>query len=155
MRPGGPSGRVSVRWLALSIAMIALIWGNSLVPGDGSSGISLAFMEAAHDALRGLGLPYAWLTNLIVRKTAHFTEYAILGVLVSQALDPRPTVDVRALGLTVLACVIAASIDETIQLFVPGRSGQVTDVILDCCGAATGILLRRAAVRARGSRCSL
>ena len=34
------------------------------------------------------------------------------------------------------------SIDETIQLFVPGRAGMITDVMIDCCGAATGVVLR-------------
>lgn len=142
MRLKDLAARVSLPWLILAVAMVAVIWGNSLVPGTGSSGISLTVMEAAHDVLRALGLPCEWLTNFIVRKTAHFTEYAVLGILVSQALDPRHAVDVRALGLTALICVLVPSIDETIQLFVSGRSGQVTDVLLDCCGAATGILLR-------------
>lgn len=139
--------RISVPWLLLAIAMVAVIWGNSLVPGTGSSGISLAVMEAAHDMLRALGLPYEWLTNFIVRKTAHFTEYAVLGILVSQALDPQHGVDARTLGLTALVCVLVPSVDETIQLFVSGRSGRLTDVLLDCCGAATGILIRSIIVR--------
>ena len=36
----------------------------------------------------------------------------------------------------------SGSIDETIQLFVPGRAGMITDVMIDCCGAATGVVLR-------------
>lgn len=35
----------------------------------------------------------------------------------------------------------AALCDETIQLFVPGRSGQITDVWLDTAGYLTGALL--------------
>lgn len=34
-----------------------------------------------------------------------------------------------------------ASMDEMIQLFVDGRSGQISDVALDSIGALTGILL--------------
>ena len=34
-----------------------------------------------------------------------------------------------------------AATDEFHQLFVPGRSGQVSDVILDSAGAATGVLI--------------
>ena len=38
-----------------------------------------------------------------------------------------------------LFCVLVAATDETIQLFVSGRSGQVSDVVLDCVGALVGI----------------
>ena len=36
---------------------------------------------------------------------------------------------------------LAALCDETIQLFVPGRSGQIADVWLDTAGYLTGALL--------------
>ena len=38
-----------------------------------------------------------------------------------------------------LFCVLVASMDETIQLFVSGRSGQMSDVMLDSVGALVGI----------------
>ena len=38
-----------------------------------------------------------------------------------------------------LFCVLVASTDETIQLFVSGRSGQVSDVALDCVGVLIGM----------------
>ena len=42
--------------------------------------------------------------------------------------------------LTVMIlCVLVASLDETIQLFVSGRSGQISDVLLDCTGALLGM----------------
>ena len=108
---------LSKRWLALTVIIICLIWGNSLVPASGSNGLSLSVLDAVRDALASLGLPVGWVTNFVVRKTAHFCEYLAL------------------------VLVLVPSIDETIQLFVPGRSGQVTDVLLDCCGAATGVAL--------------
>ena len=37
-------------------------------------------------------------------------------------------------------CTLSAMADETVQLFVPGRSGQVTDVLLDSAGALAGII---------------
>ena len=37
--------------------------------------------------------------------------------------------------------MLVASVDETIQLFVSGRSGQVSDVVLDLVGALCGIAL--------------
>ena len=138
--------RVSLPWLALMCVVIACIWGNSLVPGEGSGGMSLMVAEFAQRVLASLGLPFDWVTNFLVRKTAHFTEYLLLGVISFQALKahkmPR-----GALVAAVLICVMAASIDETIQLFVPDRCGQITDVLLDCCGAVSGLALRFACTR--------
>lgn len=140
----GPAARrIALPWLAATLAMVCLIWGNSLVPGEGSSGISLAVMHAIRDALSWAGLPSGWVTNFLVRKCAHFTEYAVLGVLASRALGPWLARDRRAYLALALFLVAVPSVDETIQLFVAGRAGQVPDVILDCCGAATGSLLCR------------
>lgn len=149
--------RVSVPWLALVFLMLMLIWGNSLVPGEGSGGLSLSVVEAAHGLLRSLGLPYEWLTNYIVRKTAHVTEYMALGFAAARAFDPDKTLSRGSVMFTALFCALAPSIDETIQLFVPGRSGQVSDVLLDICGATVGIGLRSAFVyvtRRRGQNFS-
>lgn len=142
--------KVSIPWLVLTLLFIAVIWGNSLVPGEGSSSMSLGVVDIIHNALRSVGLPFEWVTDFVVRKTAHFCEYALLGILASQALDPNCRVSRGAIVVTALLCAAVPSIDETIQLFVPGRSGQVTDVLLDCCGAATGIGLRSLVVKARG-----
>lgn len=133
--------RLSKPWLFAAIIMVLIIWGNSLVPGSGSGSLSLSVVEAVRGALDALRLPSDWVTNFLVRKTAHFTEYAVLGVLVAHAFDPERTAEHMRLAAICLALVLVPSIDETIQLFVAGRSGQVTDVLLDCCGAATGVLL--------------
>ena len=132
---------LSKRWLALTVIIICLIWGNSLVPASGSNGLSLSVLDAVRDALASLGLPVGWVTNFVVRKTAHFCEYLALGFCASHALDAERRPTRGRLASCALLLVLVPSIDETIQLFVPGRSGQVTDVLLDCCGAATGVAL--------------
>ena len=43
--------------------------------------------------------------------------------------------------ISFIICVLYASIDEFHQLFVPGRSGQVTDVLIDLIGVVLGLLL--------------
>ena len=144
--------KVSIPWLVLTLLFIAVIWGNSLVPGEGSGAMSLGVVDIIHNALRSVGLPFEWVTDFVVRKTAHFCEYALLGILASQALDPNRRVSRGAIVATALLCAAVPSIDETIQLFVPGRSGQVTDVLLDCCGAATGMGLRAFAAKVLGQR---
>lgn len=141
--------RVSLPWLTLAVVLIAVIWGNSLVPGEGSGNLSLGVVEAVRSILRSCGLPYEWLTNFVVRKTAHFTEYLVLGCATAQAFDPNKTLSRGALFSAALLCVLVPGIDETIQLFVPGRAGQIADVLIDCSGAATGIALRSLLVYVR------
>ena len=133
--------RVSLPWVVVTVAVVSFIWGNSLVPASGSNGLSLSVLDAVRDALASLGLPVGWVTNFVVRKTAHFCEYLALGFCASHALDAERRPTRGRLASCALLLVLVPSIDETIQLFVPGRSGQVTDVLLDCCGAATGVAL--------------
>ena len=139
-------------WIIASVAMICLIWGNSLVPGSGSGSLSLTVMNAIHGFLGAFGLPYAWVTNFVVRKCAHFTEYAILGILVNHAVDIDRKLRPHAIALAAMVLVAVPSIDETIQTHVAGRCGQVSDVVLDCCGAFAGSLLRYWYGRARGRK---
>ena len=128
-------------WLVVLALMACFIWGNSLVPGEGSGSLSHWVMEVIHGALASVGLPYEWVTNFVVRKTAHFTEYLVLGLVAMQAFRPHRTTHAAPLLITALVLVMIPSLDETIQLFVGGRAGQVADVMLDCSGALTGVLL--------------
>ena len=43
--------------------------------------------------------------------------------------------------IPIIICILYAISDEIHQLFVPGRSGQVSDVLLDTLGAFTGIMI--------------
>lgn len=84
-----------------------------------------------------------------VRKTAHAMEYAVLGLLTAGAYIRRGT-SIRK-GILVpwgIAALYAAS-DEFHQLFVPGRSGQVSDVVLDSAGVLAGVLLLAGIRKAR------
>lgn len=140
-------GRVSKPWLAVMFVAVAFIWGNSLVPGEGSSSLSLMVLDAVQGFLRGIGLPWAWVTNFLIRKAAHFTEYAVLGMIATRAFDPAYERNRVNLIVLVVVLVLAPSVDETIQLFSPGRSSQLTDVLLDCCGAAFGTFLSYTLIR--------
>ena len=136
-------------WLAAAAVMVAFIWGNSLVPGTGSSGLSLAVAHAVQAVLDACGLPFAWVTNFLVRKAAHFTEYAVLGFLIMRGARPGTPARRGAIAAVAAALVLVPAVDETIQLFVPGRSGMVADVLLDMCGGATGSAIAHAWMRLR------
>lgn len=142
--------KIDKRWGVAALIMVCVIWGNSLVPGTGSGNLSLTVMELIHEMLGSLGLPYEWVTNFVVRKCAHFTEYMILGIIATHVFDIEGRHKPLALVATAVFLILVPSIDETIQLFVPGRAGMVRDVLIDCSGATTGVVLRyllRAAIQ--------
>jgi VanZ family protein len=86
--------------------------------------------------------------NLIVRKTAHFVEYALLGMLTLRAL--RATWRRRDLWLIVGAvavCAACASVDELRQHFYTAtRTGRAWDVVLDSLGALAGAVVGAAVI---------
>ena len=74
-----------------------------------------------------------------VRKMAHFTEYAVLGVLAVNALRTYKTKKALRFLLPAAICVVYAVTDEVHQYFVPNRSAQISDVLLDILGGIVGI----------------
>jgi len=80
-------------------------------------------------------------SNHLVRKNAHFFAYLILGTLVMNALKRSRVTGFRVVIFTLVICVLYATSDEVHQLFVPGRGGQVKDVLIDSSGALLGITL--------------
>lgn len=78
--------------------------------------------------------------NHIIRKSAHFFAYLVLGILMINGLSSSDIYGFKGIGLAILICILYAISDEVHQLFVPGRGGQVSDVILDSVGTIVGIL---------------
>lgn len=89
------------------------------------------------------GEAFAQLRNLvstIVRKGAHFAEYAVLCALFMYWLCSFCLPYRRLCCTAVLLSACYAATDEFHQLFVEGRSGQVRDVLIDASGALAGML---------------
>ena len=78
--------------------------------------------------------------QFITRKSAHFIGYMILGILASGLILYYGNINKKYL-LAFLICVIYAISDEIHQLFVPGRAGQVRDVLIDSAGSLLGIII--------------
>ncbi len=75
--------------------------------------------------------------NIPVRKMAHFFIYFCLGAtstLLFVSIGSSPL-------LAFFVCMICAYTDETIQLYTPGRSGQISDVILDITASIIAIII--------------
>jgi VanZ family protein len=81
----------------------------------------------------------------IIRKTAHFVEYAMLGFWVWRVVHFDPAFASfsprRKYVFAILICMLYASTDEFHQSFVPSREAAVQDVMLDTCGSGFGLLV--------------
>lgn len=79
----------------------------------------------------------------LMRKSAHFIAYLILGFLVSHAMknEASAATALKRRGASLLLCVVYAISDEFHQVFVPGRGPLLKDVLIDGSGAALGIML--------------
>lgn len=77
----------------------------------------------------------------IIRKIAHFTIYAVLGFLVMSLVSTYRLKELDRIGYSQIFGTLYAISDEIHQSFIPGRSSQITDVILDSLGVLLGILL--------------
>ena len=79
--------------------------------------------------------------NHLVRKCSHFCEYALLAFTFALCLLSMRKKSRYSFALPVLLSALYATTDEFHQTFIPGRSGQLSDVLLDTAGAAVGAIL--------------
>lgn len=76
-----------------------------------------------------------------IRKTAHAMEYAVLGVFIAGWVYDEAFKRAKSTLYAWLIVTVYAATDELHQLFVIGRSGQITDILLDSVGAFFGVLI--------------
>ena len=120
--------------VALIAVNLAFIWGNSLLPGEVSGALSdwLASLLGGGQAPEtGTGL---------LRKLAHFSEFACLGFLLARLAQLKGEKGHHLISLALLGGMTAACIDESIQLLTPDRGPSLVDVWIDTCGVVTGII---------------
>ncbi len=122
-------------WAILVICNILFIWGNSLLPGSVSGAISGFVKDLVFKLLPGLSGTGEGGHGLL-RKLAHFTEFACLGAFLTRFLFlvGKPKLLALAVAFLVACC------DETIQRFVPDRGPSFKDVMIDTSGALVGMI---------------
>lgn len=76
----------------------------------------------------------------LVRKIAHFSIYGLLGILIMSCSETYKCKDQKKIAVSLIIAFAYAVSDEIHQRFVPNRSGEIRDVIIDTCGAFLGII---------------
>lgn len=135
---------------AFTVLWMAVIFWFSSAPAKESTHMSLSagrmaariFVPAFDEWAPEKQDAFAEKIDYPVRKTAHAGEYAVLGVWMYGTVNSFSGRKRVCRGVTAWAAAsVYAATDEFHQLFVPGRSGQISDVLLDSTGVAAGILL--------------
>ncbi len=123
----------------LLIGALVFIWGNSLLPASVSGAISGWLHELLTTVLPGNGNGSGGDGSL--RKLAHFTEFALLGIVLFQLMRNRVDKISVAWALSLGCGFVVACVDELLQHFSPGRAPRFGDVCIDMAGVLTGTLL--------------
>ena len=122
------------------IAYTLWIFHNSAQTGKVSANLSQTLSYRIYDSLQFLHFMPFKLFHTLIRKFAHFSEYALLGILVS--IVSFHTIEERQQKLVIILWMILVPIlDEGIQCFTPGRSAELRDCIIDMCGFGFGFLI--------------
>ena len=125
---------------ALIVLNLMVIWGNSLLSGEDSGAMSGSVMAWIMAVLR-LPETAADTLHLLIRKGAHFTEFACLALLITWLCGMLGQKGFHLAVMPVLCGMAAALVDESIQLVTPDRGPSLTDVWIDTFGAAAGMCL--------------
>lgn len=76
-----------------------------------------------------------------IRKLAHFSVYALGGIISYMLFSQYKISNKKRIIFSLLFCMIYAITDEIHQHFVPGRSCELRDVLIDTTGAMLGIFI--------------
>lgn len=128
-------------WILIVGLYVLFIYSNSMKVADTSSKDSGRVLYLIHDLLNKFEINAYWLTEHFIRKMGHFSEYSLLGLLLYFCMKSQGFQEEKRWFFHIAAGFLIPFMDETIQLFVEGRSGQISDVWLDCAGVTFGTLI--------------
>ena len=113
--------------------MLCIVWGNSMLSTEDSGSIS----HFIADILGGGAGSASDEGHFLLRKVAHFTEYAVLGLITALLFDSFKIDNAKQYLCAAVIGVSVPLIDETIQIF-SGRGPALADVWIDISGFALG-----------------
>ncbi len=146
------TSKIFFRWIfwAITAIIMLIIFLNSAKNATQSSEVSISFTEKLFSVLvpdfesmdENEKVSFVASAQFLIRKSAHFLSYFSMGFFCFLAINTYAVKIRRKFLLSTAICVIFSITDEIHQLFVPGRSGEVRDVLIDSSGIllATSIL---------------
>lgn len=120
----------------LILLWMYIVFGFSSQNGEMSGGLSLKLVKIfiQDESIVEMVHP-------IVRKLAHFSIYTLGGILIYSFVNTFNIKKKHVILITIFIGLLYAISDEFHQLFIAGRSGQVTDVLIDTLGVVFGTII--------------
>lgn len=125
---------------ACLIGTVVFIFSNSAEVGDLSDIRSGESLEVVNEQLDRFGLGFQ-LGSDTIRKLAHMAEYMMLGFWLLICLRVYTRRLLSFIAWPLFLGLLVAVADETLQLYVPGRSGLLTDIWIDFAGIFLGLVV--------------
>ncbi len=127
--------RLVIKYISVAIWMIVIFLMSNEIAGASS-----ARSDEIVRTIQSIGVSApADLLTFLVRKAAHICAYFVLGILLFNLLKEYGLGVKKMIFISIAIAMLYACTDELHQMFVPGRSGEVRDVLIDTAGAAVGV----------------
>lgn len=123
-----------IKYFIPSIFLMILIFMFSHQTGSESSGLSSQIVLWIQTYL------HTPISEFIVRKAAHMSEYALLTLTLIYGFYKNHYPIQKIMIYSLIGTFLYACSDEMHQLFIGGRAGQFTDVLIDTCGGCLTII---------------
>ena len=139
---------VAVILILCTVLWLCFIYSNSLKSGEESGEQSGKVHDIIGTVTAFLGFDKP-ISEHFIRKAAHFTEFAVLGLLICLdlwsirllSLNKKLVTSVLWASVSVPACALFAAADELLQNFSKGRGPSATDVLIDVSGSLTAVVV--------------
>jgi len=128
-------------FLTLLIIWMIFIFYNSNQISETSMGYTHLITDKLSELFNNSIIFYNDITITIIRKSAHFIEYFVLGILAYKSYILFKN---KKIIIVVVFCVIYAISDEVHQIFIEGRSFQIYDIAIDSIGSLVAITIFKA-----------
>ena len=123
----------------LTLLLTAFIWLHSLASADESGQESAEVLNFLNMIIAKLHID-SNLTDYVVRKLVHFLDFTAFGVSLSATFIAYKGELVRQIPNMLFLMLAVPVTDEALQYFSPGRSPQISDVLLDFSGCIAGLI---------------
>ncbi len=136
--------KMTIKLKRIILMLLLLIWmfvvfsfsNQDATTSTGTSNIIVLKVAEAFDIVEQDGIDQI---SFVVRKLAHFTLYAVGGIISFGLLSTYSTNLKKKFLISEIICMLYAISDEIHQSFVPGRSAEIKDVVIDSLGAFCGM----------------
>lgn len=130
----------SVVYLVTTILIVAFIFYNSIQNGESSSNASTVVLNLINDLISSIGINFQF-SGHFIRKLAHFVEFFSLGFFLMLMFEAFTGKVFSIIGFPMFFAIFIPVVDEYIQIYSPGRTSSVKDVLLDFSGAIIGVIV--------------